>query len=376
MHSFLAFAVAQLPLLAQAVFLHPHYQSNTRARLIRLALVPIGVLFLISFGLRWRTSSLEWLSPSANKNFGQLLIVLALRCIIWGTTSTPYYRVSSTRPPEQTPATLYDCLWFACELLYNFRGIGWSFGLPIKPQKQTNSEFLRATYRRLLINATVFLTSLELLALLKDSPYFEMFPFCYLKGVLAMPFFWVTIDSVGCLSRFVAVIFNLDKNEYPFFIDSAHKSTSLIEFWSRRWHSCLRHTLIEAGARPAYLFMRFIDKSYLNGTTNEMAKAAGILGAFFMSGLVHEFGLWFSTHLDWSFRTTTFFLAQGVGILLERGFTRMTGRRVGGWQGWTFFVVWLLFWLRPMIDACIEHGMINLDRMPTVSMYLRSYLSI
>ncbi|EGG03008.1 uncharacterized protein MELLADRAFT_109706 [Melampsora larici-populina 98AG31] len=366
MHIFLTFAVAQLPLLVQAFLLHPHYQSNSKARLIRLALVPIGVWSLFSFGSQWRKTLPGWINPSANKNFGQFLIVSALRCMTWGTTSTPYYRLSPSGPPKKAPEKLSKRLWFALELFCNFRGIGWSFGVPIEAQIQTNTEFLRATYRRLFINAAVFLTSLELLALLKDSPYYGMFPFSYLKGLLAMPFFWVMIDSLGCLPRFMATIFRLDKNEYPFFLNSALKSSSLTELWSRRWHSCLRHTLIEAGARPAYRLMRFVGQPYLSGRTNEIAQAVGTLSAFLMSGLVHEFGLWYSTHLDRSFRSTTFFLAQGVGILLEEGFNRMTGRRVGGWPGWTFVLIWIIFWIRPMVDAYVEHGMINLDQLPTV----------
>lgn len=374
MHIFLSFAVAQLPLLAQAFFLHPHYQSTPKALLIRLALVPLGVSLLVSFGLRWRSECPGWMSASANKNFGQLLIVLALRCIIWGTTSRQYYQLSPSGSPKQAPKTFYNCLWFACELLYNFRGIGWSFGVPVKPQNQDNGEFLRATVRRLLINTTVFLALLELMAVLKKWAYFEMFPFCYLKAVLAMPLFWVVIDNIGCLPRFMAVIFNRNKDEYPFFIDSVHKSFNLTIFWSRWWHSCLRHTLIEAGTRPAYTIVAFIEKNYLNRKSNEMAKAVGVLSAFFLSGLVHEFGLWFATHLDWSFRTTTFFLSQGVAILLEGLFTRFTGRRVGGFPAWAFALIWGLFWLQPMVDVCIEHGIIDLDKIPTVSLYLRSYL--
>ncbi|KAH9812065.1 hypothetical protein DFH28DRAFT_1084580 [Melampsora americana] len=317
MHIILSFAVAQLPLLAQAFLLHPHYHSSPRARLIRLTLVPSGLFLLLSFTLQWRTNVPGWMSTSVNKTFGQLLIILALRCMIWGTTSTKYYRLSPSRSPEQAPETFYNRLWFACELLYNFRGIGWSFGVPVKPKNQKNDVFLRSTVRR-------------------------------------------------CLLRFMAVVFNLNKDEYPFFIDSVHKSSSLNEFWSRRWHSCLRHTLIEAAARPVYILVMFIGQNYSKGTTKEVAQSVALLSAFLMSGLVHEFGLWFATHLDWSFRTTTFFLSQGVGILVEKLVTRLTGRRAqGGVLAWTLSLIWLLFWLQPMVDAFIEHGVMNLDQMPT-----------
>ncbi|KAH9823954.1 hypothetical protein DFH28DRAFT_1077810 [Melampsora americana] len=353
MHLILSFAVAQLPLLAQAFLLHPYYKSNPKARLIRLALVPIGVSLLFSFGLRWRTNFPGWISTSANKTFGQLLIILALRCMIWGITSAQYYRLSpfdSSKSPEtclRSPLGLDGHLAFLSNL---------------KTKTMMPSSVL--TIRRLLINTTVFLTSLELLVLFKKSVYFGIFPFCYLKAFLAMPLFWdAYLDSWP-------VIFNLNKDEYPFFIDSVHKSSSLTEFWSRRWHSCLRHTLIKAAARPTYNLVTFIGKNYSKGITEEIAQAAGLLSAFLMSGLVHEFGLWFATHLDWSFRTTTFFLSQGVGILIEKVFTRLTGRRVGGVPAWTFGLIWILFWIQPMVNACIEHGIMNLDQMPTLSLWL------
>ena len=59
---------------------------------------------------------------------------------------------------------------------------------------------------------------------------------------------------------------------------------SVRELWGGpRWHQALRRTLIVSGYQPAFRIVR-----PLFGLT--LAKAAGILAAFFVSGLFHEFG--------------------------------------------------------------------------------------
>jgi hypothetical protein len=55
--------------------------------------------------------------------------------------------------------------------------------------------------------------------------------------------------------------------------------------------------------------------------------------------------------IDWSFRTTIFFMLSGVGIALEMIFKKLTGRRVGGVLGWFWLWGWFAFWCQMFMDA-------------------------
>jgi hypothetical protein len=54
---------------------------------------------------------------------------------------------------------------------------------------------------------------------------------------------------------------------------------------------------------------------------------------------------------DWRFRTTLLFLSQGVLILVEQGWLRLTGTRVGGWMGRLWTLGWLLVWSSLLFDT-------------------------
>lgn len=65
------------------------------------------------------------------------------------------------------------------------------------------------------------------------------------------------------------------------------------------------------------------------------------LGSMVASGLYHELPMYLlNKGLD--HRVTLFFAVQGVGMVLEEGWKRVTGRKVGGWWGrvwvWGFMV--------------------------------------
>lgn len=51
-----------------------------------------------------------------------------------------------------------------------------------------------------------------------------------------------------------------------------------------------------------------------------------------------------------------FYLAQGVGCVLERAYGRYTGRRVGGWYGRAWMLIFLLVTGRPMVDEYYRIG--------------------
>ena len=93
---------------------------------------------------------------------------------------------------------------------------------------------------------------------------------------------------------------------------------------------------------------------------------------FLLSGLYHEFGLLpayrhltpsgflsptrtpltsFSDHIF-----TPFFAAQAIPFVLELGYKKVTGRKVGGWAGWAWCWVWLFGTGRWVARACRDSG--------------------
>jgi hypothetical protein len=74
------------------------------------------------------------------------------------------------------------------------------------------------------------------------------------------------------------------------------------------------------------------------------------IGAFAMSGVVHEVG---SGARGWdgvSDQDRAFHL-MGVGGALESGLESLTGRRVGGFCGWVWTMLWTVCWGTLMIDG-------------------------
>ena len=101
-------------------------------------------------------------------------------------------------------------------------------------------------------------------------------------------------------------------------------STSLGEFWGRRWNIGFRelsHGLVFQPVRKRLGLM------------------PATLAAFFASGLIHDFVISFPARGGYGL-PTVYFLVQGIGVLLERS---AIGRRLGlgsGMRGW----LWVLLW--------------------------------
>lgn len=57
-----------------------------------------------------------------------------------------------------------------------------------------------------------------------------------------------------------------------------------------------------------------------------------------------------------------FFVGQALGMLLERAYLKQTGRRVVGWGGRVWVVVWMSLWAGPMIKEVYEAGYIGVAR--------------
>ena len=104
------------------------------------------------------------------------------------------------------------------------------------------------------------------------------------------------------------------------------RSTSVTDFWSRRWNTAFRDFTHQFLFRPLLGWM---------------SPTSALVAAFFASGLIHDAVISLPARGGYG-GPTTFFLLQAAAILCEKS---RPGRALGlgrGWRGWLFTAVVLL----------------------------------
>lgn len=149
-----------------------------------------------------------------------------------------------------------------------------------------------------------------------------------------------------------------DPRSWPPLLRSPLSATSLADFWTYRWHSVLRRMFVFMGYKPMRALTAWMGKV--------PSTAAGVLGSFFVSGVLHESALYLGTSdipLDPRLPSLCFFLCQGIGLVLEQVFTRMTGKPVRGWYGRAWLLLSLVIPGADVSRAWLGRGL--LDHQPT-----------
>ncbi|MCE5166043.1 hypothetical protein HAX54_014301 [Datura stramonium] len=96
--------------------------------------------------------------------------------------------------------------------------------------------------------------------------------------------------------------------ESPF--DEPYKTSSLQDFWSRRWNLMVTNILRPSVYVPVRSMM--VDK-----ISRKWAPILAVLATFFISGLMHELIFYYVGRLKPSGEVTCFFLIHGVALTLE-----------------------------------------------------------
>lgn len=246
------------------------------------------------------------------------------------------------------PGSSFLPLWFedAVELLFAFRGVGWDFGkyvhIPPETKPLERRAFLIATLNSFAYNyfaldliesslklvpgvgtptgGSIFFPSLPPLERYAFSTAIHIASGCALMTGFQMIYDLSTLIGVGLLGH--------DPTSWPPVIDNPWISTSLNEFWAKRWHQLLRQTFIVMGGIPGQMIAGRIGM---------------VLGTFLASGLYHECAS-IAMGREWDSRVVVFFAMQGVFVMLERVWRQVFGKRVGGWPGriWVYFVIMVL----------------------------------
>jgi len=97
-------------------------------------------------------------------------------------------------------------------------------------------------------------------------------------------------------------------------------------------------------------------------------RVGGILGTFFVSGILHYFGLWGMGRGADFLRVGGFFIVNGIGIILEHIWRRTTGHRVCGQYGRLWAKVWVIGSGHLLVEGWATKGLIGSTFLPQ---YLR-----
>ncbi|KIM57008.1 hypothetical protein SCLCIDRAFT_51832, partial [Scleroderma citrinum Foug A] len=346
-------------------------QLNGTTR-IRFALLPIVL---------WTSWSVMPLEPPGDATQLQTNIALSTgivifsgRSIAWAFVKEPFRRLPfqdkdsaphgkrSNIPVDVSESqgnNICKALWDACDLVLNVRGIGWSwscsryarYGTP-----QSRAKFLLKTIAHIACDALAADVAVETARTILPAttgpmtiidtnlPFPQQLLHASILSAIYISVIYFMVDLYYRTVAFCCVAVLLHRPEqWPPLFDDPWRSTSLGDFWGKRWHQLLRDYVVSLGSQP---LMACLTK----------LSALSVLAAFFVSGILH----------DISFRSMRkggepvqmiFFVMQGVGVVLERAFSerwvharlrKSPWSRVAG-RVWTFS--WLLVWGIPFVES-------------------------
>jgi len=289
---------------------------------------------------------------------------------IWTFKLEPLYRTSDPNKPrpsyEDVRLTPWQVALDAFDLCCNLRGIGWNWskGLHLpKETRRTDSRilFILSTLRSFILTVIIF----DVLHYTVQSFGWETFGsgsggtifgdesepavLRYPRATLVAFLSGLTIClgiQVGyyMLSLIGLVVFQNDPKTWPPIFDTPWFATSLADFWARRWHQAFRDLFVSCGSKPlARVFGRM-------GT---------VMGAFLISGILHVTGLWGMGRGTEFWTVAGYFLVNGVGLILERLWKQLTGRRVQGVWGNVWTMIWVVGWGVFLVDAWARKGLVG-----------------
>lgn len=326
-------------------------KPNTR--IVRLAFLPVALYAAFKAATTYDHSSGD--PTQSFQNFGQCLgmLMLSMRLIEWAVLTQPLRRTQKSR------GVFLD----AADLITNYRGIGWEWfkDCPFPPEtRPTDSRisFVFATLMRLAqkiilydtlhtamrriappavgtaAGGTIFDASLPPL-----QRYARSTLVTFLFGCTSWLSMDLAYDAATALALCIPTLYT--PADWPPYSRLPLRATSVAAFWGAHWHQTLRRTF-----------------HVLSAPLRAVAGRAGtVLGAFALSGVLHDWCMWGMGKGTNFTQTGGFFLAMALGVLLEDLWTKATGRRVRGWVGWTWTMAWTVAWGNMLTDAWMKTGL-------------------
>ncbi|KAI0310853.1 membrane bound O-acyl transferase family-domain-containing protein [Amylostereum chailletii] len=341
---------------------------NTR----KLRLVVLPPVLVVA----WRIGTQYCYPPSPadvyNANSSQFVhftFIVALRAIELAVSKNTFQRVRFSQLPPDAPDNLVTqvkgALLNGFDLILNWRGIGWYWGRgtyvpPVDPGSTPAPSVFRhvkdAIKMAMLLDLMIHIrqtlgiapapgrvahpagTSVfdpTLPPVQREIKAIIITFVCLVSLYALMRVFFATSACVGI------VLFGQDREQWPPLFQEPWRAGSVSEFWGARWHQTYKRLFVVCGAKPV---------SQLFG------RVGGVLGAFFVSGVMHDVQLWGLGLGAEPESVTLFYVMMGVGCVLEAWWSRITGRTVKGWLGWIWMLMWSFFWGRFLVDAWTRRG--------------------
>lgn len=383
-----------VPLTVQAglfnlVWTRHDYLQKPLIRWIRISLLPmtLGVMFSELVKLKYQAQ----LSSHTKLCIGSVIASQAMKSVLFTfkqpASSSP---IKTKDYPSSQPPSFLSTLTNVISLILG------SSSDPLKREIsgsgtnhsfRSDTIFLLKTFRRLLVHHICAIIALACWRCVNDEalidqlvvgPMIKKFKY-EITAFCCGNIIWTNMDLFGCLIRlfsFTVKIINrlllkllpsvfknlslseklnqidLEKTSPLLFRKTPIEATSMTDFWGRHWHQMIRSLVVEAGAVPVTSLLVWV---FGTGKLHpKVLRLAGVLAAFTISGLIHEAGVWTAGPIDLTFKTTIFFVSQGVGICLENVFKQAFGRNVDGFFGgiWTFS--WLVYFGTPMVTLWLN----------------------
>ncbi|KAG7442892.1 uncharacterized protein BT62DRAFT_988546 [Guyanagaster necrorhizus] len=259
---------------------------------------------------------------------------LGMRAIAWTVSATPPRRLDSKKPS-------------AMQLCFTGRYHEWnlSSGLHVPAEwRPTNSRtmFVLATLAPQLIHTplspntfgsptggTIFTAN--------GVPDLHSTYITLLSGIVL---YSATQSAYDACANFCVFFLQRNPTQWPSFFDRPWQSTSLHHFWAKGWHQ-----FVAPGGRPLYAL--------------GFGRTGAVLGSFTVSSILHISSHWgLGRCSEWA-TMGGYFIIQGVGVVLEGIWKKVTGYRVGGILGWLWTVAWVVGWGNIVIDAWARAGLIG-----------------
>jgi hypothetical protein len=304
---------------------------------------------------------------------------LAMRTIVWSLQRKPYRRanvlISGTHTINDDvwspPASMGQVAIDAFDLCCNLRGCGWNWsrGLQVPPEIRpttSTTAFAMATFVFMNIHVLIFdimhysvqwFAPTTVGSPIGGSIFDPTIPpvHRYLRSSSMTLFSGLTIycaiSTVYLLCTLLGLlVFKQHLSLWPPAFRSPWFATSLTEYWAKCWHQAFRDNFISLGGKPL---------------SKVAGRAGGVLGAFLMSGIFHDFGLWGMGRGSDFPSVGGFFLMMGVGVVLEGLWRKVSGRRTGGWIGRIWTLTWIIGWGNLLVDAWARKGLIGSLFLPT-----------
>ncbi|KAH9059500.1 hypothetical protein EDB87DRAFT_759986 [Lactarius vividus] len=341
--------------------------------ILRLSLLPfvlwqawtcaVGLNFPVGLALYLGIKNGEWLNYYGF-TYVAAVTVMTLRSIEWAFARKPFRRyepfAEGQHIPVERPLTIPNIMLDAFDLQFNHRGIRWSWGSKSFQRTRPPPPSLAAVVFKLLLKLTVYDTALYIIQRTRPSvvalpgdtlfdPHLDPVPRTALAASLALcgaTVMYTSIDVIYHIATLIGrVLFRQPAADWPALSARPWTATSIVDFWSFRWHQFFRHVFVVFGARPGGALF---------------GQPGALFGAFGISAVLHYFGVWGLGRGTEFSGAGGFFVLMGIGAGLERVWQRATGMQVRGFWGWAWTMSWTLFWGTIMLDAWARHGLLAL----------------